>query len=74
MGLIARYHEDVKKKPIRRWVEDLGNKDMIDKTIKTYYLGGILQAMQINNPNIEQYKKRNRTIYCKIRRNFRRKG
>ncbi len=57
LGLIARYHEDVKKKPIRRWVEDLGNKDMIDKTIKTYYLGGILQAMQINNPNIEQYKK-----------------
>lgn len=57
LGLIARYHEDVKKKPIRRWVEDLGNKDMIDKTIKTYYLGGILQAMQINNPNIEQYRK-----------------
>lgn len=57
LGLIARYYEDVKKKPIRRWVEDLGNIDMIDKTIKTYYLGGILQAMQINNPNIEQYKK-----------------
>jgi len=57
LGLIARYHEDIKKKPIRRWVEDLGNIDMIDKTIKTYYLGGILQAMQINNPNIEQYKK-----------------
>lgn len=57
LGLIARYHEDVKKKPIKRWVEDLGNLDMVSKTIKTYYLGGILQAMQINNPNIEEYKK-----------------
>lgn len=57
LGLIARYHEDIKKKPIRRWIEDLGNIDAIDKTIKIYYLGGILQAMGINNPNIEEYKK-----------------
>ncbi len=57
LGLIARYHEDIKKKPIRRWVEDLGNIDAIDKTIKIYYLGGILRAMGINNPDIKEYEK-----------------
>lgn len=57
LGLIARYHEDIKRDPIRRWKEDLGNEDLIDEKIKIYYLGGILQAMKIHNPNEAEYKK-----------------
>lgn len=57
LGLIARYHEDIKRDPIRRWKEDLGNEDLIEDKIKTYYLGGILQAMKIQNPNKDEYDK-----------------
>lgn len=57
IGLLARYHEDVVKKPIRRWVEDLGGIDPIDMKIKVYYKGGILNAMGIQNPEMEEYKK-----------------
>lgn len=58
LGLITRYHEDVKKKPIRRWVEDLGNVDPLRDIIKTDYLGGMAQALGVSNPEIEDAKKR----------------
>ncbi len=57
LGLIARYHEDVKREPIRRWVEDFGNEDKIKDIVETYYLGGILQAMKIPNPKEREFKK-----------------
>lgn len=67
LGLLARYHEDVAKKPIRRWVEDLGGIDPIDMKIKVYYKGGILNAMGINNPDLEEYKKEVERYTVKIK-------
>lgn len=56
LGLLARYHEDILKRPIRRFVEDLGGVDPIQKKIEVYYKGGILNAMGIQNPDIEKYR------------------
>lgn len=56
LGLLARYHEDILKRPIRRFVEDLGGIDPIQKKIEVYYKGGILNAMGIQNPEIEKYR------------------
>lgn len=56
LGLITRYHEDIKKKPIRRWVEDLGNVDLMRAMLEVHYKGGILNSLKIPNPDIEKYK------------------
>ena len=68
LGLIARYHEDIQKKPIRRWVEDLGGIDPIDTKMKVYYTGGILNAMGIQNPEIENYRKEIDRFTIKIKK------
>lgn len=58
LGLIGRYYEDIKKKPIKRWVEDLGNIDPLRDIIRTDYLGGMASALGVSNPEIEEAKKR----------------
>lgn len=58
LGLIARYYEDIKREPIRRWVEDFGNEDKFKDIIETFYLGGILQAMKIPNPKEQEFREK----------------
>lgn len=57
LGLIGRYHEDVIKKPIRRWVEDLGNLDLMKNITEVHYTGNMAMAMGMNHPKFEEYKK-----------------
>lgn len=57
LGLIGRYHEDIIRKPIRRWVEDLGNVDLFKNITEVHYTGNIAMAMGINHPKFEEYKK-----------------
>ena len=56
IGLITRYHEDIKKDPIKRWVEDLGNVDLMRNMLEIHYKGGIMHSLKIPNPDIEQYQ------------------
>lgn len=66
IGLITRYYEDVKKKPIKRWVEDLGNIDLMKSMLEVHYKGGIMHALQIPNPDIEKYEREIEEFTVKI--------
>lgn len=54
LGLITRYHEDIKKKPIRRWIEDFGGVDPILNTINTDFIGGLGQGLNINSEKVRE--------------------
>lgn len=66
LGLITRYHEDIKKEPIRRWCEDLGHIDPFRDIITTDYIGGLGAAMGVNNPKVEEAKERMKEYMVKI--------
>ena len=66
LGLIGRYYEDIKKKPIKRWVEDLGNIDPLRDIIRTDYLGGMAAALGVSSPEIEEARKRMEEFSVKL--------
>lgn len=70
LGLITRYYEDIKKDPIRRWVEDLGQLDPLRDIITTDYVGGLATAMGVTNPEIEDAKKRMEKYMVKLEEYF----
>lgn len=57
IGLIARYSEDIKRDPIGRWVEDLGNVDLMRNLLEVHFKGGLMHSLQIPNPDIERYQR-----------------
>lgn len=70
LGLIVRYHEDIKKEPIRRWVEDLGQLDPLRDIITTDYIGGLGAAMGINNPQVDEARKNMEKYMVKLEEYF----
>lgn len=55
LGLITRYIEDVKKRPIPRYIEDLGGEDKIKEIAGIEYVGGICESMGIKNNRQKEY-------------------
>lgn len=56
LGLVARYIEDVKKRPIKRYVEDFGGEDKIRELVGVEYVGAMLDSIGAKNPNKQKYE------------------
>lgn len=57
LGLITRFAEDIVQSPIKRWVEDLGNVDLMKNICEVHYTGNIANVFGVSNDRIIEYQK-----------------
>ena len=55
IGLVTRYIEDVKKRPIPRYVEDLGGEDKLRELVGVEYVGGLCESIGAKNNKKKEY-------------------